>query len=42
VTLVQTLLSPLKPAAATLLAPASISSIYSLGAALMIASPGSP
>jgi sterol desaturase/sphingolipid hydroxylase (fatty acid hydroxylase superfamily) len=37
VTLVQTLLSPLKPAAATLLAPASISSIYSLGAALMIA-----
>jgi sterol desaturase/sphingolipid hydroxylase (fatty acid hydroxylase superfamily) len=36
-TFVETILSPLKPAAATLLSPSSICSIYSLGAALMIA-----
>ena len=36
-TVIETLVSPLRPAAATLLQPASISSIYSLGAALMIA-----
>ena len=36
-TLVGTLLSPLQPAAATLLSPSSICSVYSLGAALMIA-----
>jgi hypothetical protein len=36
-TLLETLLSLLKPAAATLLQPSSICSIYSLAAALMIA-----
>jgi len=36
-TAIETLVSPLRPAAATLLEPASISSIYSLGAAVMIA-----
>jgi len=36
-TVIETLVSPLRPAAATFLQPASISSIYSLGAALMIA-----
>jgi sterol desaturase/sphingolipid hydroxylase (fatty acid hydroxylase superfamily) len=36
-TAVETLVSPLKPAATTLLEPASISSVYSLGAAVMIA-----
>jgi sterol desaturase/sphingolipid hydroxylase (fatty acid hydroxylase superfamily) len=36
-TLFETFLFPLQPAAATLLSPSSISSIYSLGAALMIA-----
>jgi sterol desaturase/sphingolipid hydroxylase (fatty acid hydroxylase superfamily) len=36
-TFVETVLSPLKPAAATLLSPSSICSVYSLGAALMIA-----
>ncbi len=34
---IETLISPLRPAAATLLQPASISSVYSLSAALMIA-----
>jgi sterol desaturase/sphingolipid hydroxylase (fatty acid hydroxylase superfamily) len=34
---VETILSPLRPAVATLLSPSSICSIYSLGAALMIA-----
>jgi sterol desaturase/sphingolipid hydroxylase (fatty acid hydroxylase superfamily) len=36
-TVIETLVSPLRPAAATLLQPASISSVYSLGAAAMIA-----
>ena len=36
-TVVETLILPLRPAAETFLQPASISSIYSLGAALMIA-----
>jgi sterol desaturase/sphingolipid hydroxylase (fatty acid hydroxylase superfamily) len=36
-TVIETLVSPIRPAAVTLLQPASISSIYSLGAALMIA-----
>jgi len=36
-TFVQTLLSPLKPALATLLAPSSICSVYSLGFAIFIA-----
>ena len=36
-TVVETLISPLRPAVATLLEPASISSVYSLGAAAMIA-----
>jgi sterol desaturase/sphingolipid hydroxylase (fatty acid hydroxylase superfamily) len=36
-TVIETLVSPLRPAVATLLQPASISSIYSLGAAVMIA-----
>ncbi len=36
-TLVQTILSPLRPAVATLLSPASICSVYSLGAAILIA-----
>jgi sterol desaturase/sphingolipid hydroxylase (fatty acid hydroxylase superfamily) len=36
-TVIEALLSPLRPAAATLLAPASICSVYSLGAAAMIA-----
>ncbi len=36
-TVIETLISPLRPAAATLLSPASISSVYSLGAAAMIA-----
>jgi sterol desaturase/sphingolipid hydroxylase (fatty acid hydroxylase superfamily) len=36
-TIIQTLISPLRPTAATLLQPASMSSIYSLSAALMIA-----
>jgi sterol desaturase/sphingolipid hydroxylase (fatty acid hydroxylase superfamily) len=36
-TVIETLVSPLRPVAATLLQPASISSIYSLGAAVMIA-----
>ena len=36
-TVIDTLVSPLRPAAVTLLQPASISSIYSLGAALVIA-----
>ena len=36
-TFVQTLLSPLRPAVATLLAPSSICSIYSLGLATLIA-----
>ena len=36
-TFVETILSPLKPAAATLFSPASICSIYSLGIAMLIA-----
>ena len=36
-TFVQTLLSPLRPAVATLLAPASTCSVYSLGCAVLIA-----
>jgi Fatty acid hydroxylase superfamily len=36
-TLIETFLSPLQPAVATLLSPSSICSIYSLGASLMIA-----
>jgi sterol desaturase/sphingolipid hydroxylase (fatty acid hydroxylase superfamily) len=36
-TFVQTLLSPLEPAVATLLTPSSICSIYSLGSAILIA-----
>src|ERR1700677_2451246 len=36
-TVVQSLLSPLKPVAATLLAPSSICSIYSLSAMILIA-----
>jgi sterol desaturase/sphingolipid hydroxylase (fatty acid hydroxylase superfamily) len=36
-TAIETLVSPLRPAAATLLEPASISSVYSLAAAVMIA-----
>ena len=36
-TVIETLVSPLRPAATTLLHPESISSIYSLGAALLIA-----
>ena len=35
-TVIETLVSPLRPAAATLLAPASICSVYSLGAAVLI------
>ena len=37
-TFVQTLLSPIEPAVATLLAPSSICSVYSLGFAVLIAS----
>ena len=36
-TFVQTLLSPLKPAVATLLTPSSVCSVYSLGFAILIA-----
>jgi hypothetical protein len=36
-TFVETLLSPLKPAVATLLTPSSICSIYSLGVSALIA-----
>jgi sterol desaturase/sphingolipid hydroxylase (fatty acid hydroxylase superfamily) len=36
-TVIETLVSPLRPAAATLVAPSSISSVYSLSAAAMIA-----
>jgi hypothetical protein len=39
-TVIETLVSPLRPAAATLLAPASICSFYSLAAAAMIAFAG--
>ena len=36
-TFVQTILSPLEPAAATFLAPSSTCSIYALGTAILIA-----